>query len=34
MAAAKILISSDDPDGRFPEVIDDLNRFLRGGLAV
>lgn len=34
MAAAKILISSEDPDGRFSEVIGDLNRFLRGGLAV
>ncbi len=32
MAAAKILISSDDPGGRFPEVIGDLDRFLLGGL--
>jgi AcrR family transcriptional regulator len=32
MAAAKILIASDDPEGRFPEVVGDLERFLLGGL--
>jgi AcrR family transcriptional regulator len=34
MAAAKILISSDDPAGRFPEVVADLDRFLVGGLET
>lgn len=32
MAAAKVLLSSPDPDARFPEVTSDLARFLLGGL--
>jgi len=32
MAAAKILISSEDGEARFPEVVADLDRFLLGGL--
>jgi hypothetical protein len=32
MAAAKILISSNDAEGRLPEVLTDLEHFLLGGL--
>ena len=33
MSAARILISAESPEARYPEVAAELERFLLGGLA-
>ena len=34
MSAARVLINAEDPEGRYPEVAIELERFLIGGLRV